>query len=213
MSMYYLGVGPGPQYHGVPKTFFPLRKGNKVTLYQDAHVEDGMLPDVRLDHHVPYLHGKCWHDIFNSISHARRLVYITGWSVTHLVKMVRYAQDASGVTLGALLKSKSQEGVRVLLLLWDDPTSKRICHFTTEGLLATNDEVTYNFFKGSSVHVILCPRSGGKGHSLIRKQEAGAIYTHHQKTVIVDADAGHYKRKIIAFLGGLDLCGGRYFWL
>ncbi|XP_074317754.1 phospholipase D beta 1-like isoform X2 [Silene latifolia] len=210
MTMYNLGVGPGPEYHGVPKTFFPLRKGNMVTLYQDAHVEDGMLPDVRLDHHVPYSHGKCWRDIFNSISHARRLVYITGWSVTHLVKMVRYAQDASGVTLGALLKSKSQEGVRVLLLLWDDPTSKRICHFTTEGLLATNDEVTYNFFKGSSVHVILCPRSGGKGHSLIRKQEAGAIYTHHQKTVIVDADAGHYKRKIIAFLGGLDLCGGRY---
>ncbi len=28
--------------------------------------------------------------------------------------------------------------------------------------------------------------------------------------MIVDADAGGGKRKIIAFLGGLDLCGGRY---
>ena len=28
--------------------------------------------------------------------------------------------------------------------------------------------------------------------------------------MIVDADAGHYKRKIIAFIGGLDLCSGRY---
>lgn len=28
--------------------------------------------------------------------------------------------------------------------------------------------------------------------------------------MIVDADAGHYKRKIIAFIGGLDLCMGRY---
>lgn len=41
-------------------------------------------------------------------------------------------------------------------------------------------------------------------------QEVGTIYTHHQKTVIVDADAGQNKRKIIAFVGGLDLCLGRY---
>jgi hypothetical protein len=45
---------------------------------------------------------------------------------------------------------------------------------------------------------------------LLNCQEAGTIYTHHQKTVIVDADAGQHKRKIIAFIGGLDLCLGRY---
>lgn len=28
--------------------------------------------------------------------------------------------------------------------------------------------------------------------------------------MIVDSDAGHYRRKIIAFVGGLDLCMGRY---
>ncbi|KAI7727030.1 LOW QUALITY PROTEIN: hypothetical protein M8C21_019873, partial [Ambrosia artemisiifolia] len=36
------------------------------------------------------------------------------------------------------------------------------------------------------------------------------IYTHHQKTVIVDTDAGYGKRRILAFVGGLDLCDGRY---
>lgn len=41
-------------------------------------------------------------------------------------------------------------------------------------------------------------------------QEVGTIYTHHQKTVIVDADAGNERRKIVAFIGGLDLCDGRY---
>lgn len=41
-------------------------------------------------------------------------------------------------------------------------------------------------------------------------QETETIYTHHQKQVVVDADAGNNKRKIIAFVGGLDLCGGRY---
>lgn len=44
----------------------------------------------------------------------------------------------------------------------------------------------------------------------MNSQEVGTIYTHHQKTVIVDADAGNNKRKIIAFVGGLDLCDGRY---
>lgn len=28
--------------------------------------------------------------------------------------------------------------------------------------------------------------------------------------MIVDADAGNNKRKIVAFVGGLDLCDGRY---
>lgn len=41
-------------------------------------------------------------------------------------------------------------------------------------------------------------------------QEVGTIYTHHQKNVIVDADAGANRRKIVAFVGGLDLCDGRY---
>ena len=41
-------------------------------------------------------------------------------------------------------------------------------------------------------------------------QETGTIFTHHQKTVIVDADADNHRRKIVAFVGGLDLCGGRY---
>ena len=45
---------------------------------------------------------------------------------------------------------------------------------------------------------------------IIDLQEVGTIYTHHQKTVIVDADAGQSSRKIIAFIGGLDLCKGRY---
>jgi phospholipase D1/2 len=38
------------------------------------------------------------------------------------------------------------------------------------------------------------------------------MFTHHQKTIIVDADPqpGHDKRRVVAFVGGLDLCDGRY---
>jgi phospholipase D1/2 len=131
LSFYHQGVGAGPEYIGVPATYFPLRKGGNVTLYQDAHVPDGSLPNVLLDSGMFYVHGKCWHDIFDAISQARRLIYITGWSVWHKVRLVRDGGYASDYTLGDLLKTKSQEGVRVLLLIWDDPTSRSILGYKT----------------------------------------------------------------------------------
>lgn len=210
LSIYYHGVGAGPDHQGVPGTYFPLRKGGTVTLYQDAHVSDGLLPSPWLDTGLQYVHGKCWQDIFDAIKQARRLIYITGWSVWHQVRLVRHGGPVSEYSLGELLRSKSQEGVRVLLLVWDDPTSRSILGYKTDGLMQTHDEETRRFFKHSSVKVLLCPRIAGKRHSWIKQREVETIYTHHQKTVIVDADAGNNVRKIIAFVGGLDLCDGRY---
>ncbi|XP_021803834.1 phospholipase D beta 1-like [Prunus avium] len=209
LTFYNQGVGSDPDHQGVPGTYFPLRRGGRVTLYQDAHVHDGCLPNLELDGRVQYEQGNCWQDMFDAISQARRLIYITGWSVYHKVRLVRNKDETTDYMLGDLLKTKSQEGVRVLLLVWDDPTSRSILGYKTEGVMQTYDEETRRFFKHSSVQVLLCPRSAVKG-SWVKKQEAGTIYTHHQKTVLVDADAGHSKRKIIAFVGGLDLCMGRY---
>ncbi|KAI3727565.1 hypothetical protein L6452_16181 [Arctium lappa] len=204
--LYRDGVGSDPEFKGVPGTYFPLRKGGKVTLYQDAHV-DGSLLNVKLDRGLKYVQGDCWRDICDAIRQARRLIYITGWSIFHKVQLVRYGPKARDSILGDLLKSKADEGVRVLLLVWDDPTSKSIFGYKTEGVMQTHDEETRVFFKNSSVQVLLCPRSIAKGSWA--KKDAETIYTHHQKTVIVDADAG-IKRRIMAFVGGLDLCAGRY---
>ncbi|KQJ97534.1 phospholipase D beta 1 isoform X1 [Brachypodium distachyon] len=209
LAMYHHGIMAGPDCLGVPNTYFPLRRGMKVTLYQDAHVPDGSLPDICLDHGLSYQQGQCWRDMYNAISQARRLIYIVGWSVSHTIHLIRDGADKVP-SLGDLLKMKSQEGVKVLLLLWDDPTSRNILGFKTDGFMHTQDEKTRRFFKHSSVQVLLCPRSAGKRHSWVKQQETGTIFTHHQKTVIVDADAGCGRRKIIVFVGGLDLCGGRY---
>nr|VDD23895.1 unnamed protein product [Brassica oleracea] len=211
LSVYHSGVGGGPSYQGVPGTYFPLREGGNVTLYQDAHVPEGMLPRIRLGNGMYYENGKCWHDMFHAICQARRLIYITGWSVWHNVRLARdKGNPASECTLGELLKSKSREGVRVLLLVWDDPTSRDILGYKTDGVMGTHDEETRRFFKHSSVQILLCPRNAGKRHSWVKQTEVGTIYTHHQKTLIVDADAGGNRRKIVAFVGGLDLCDGRY---
>ncbi|CAO2835004.1 unnamed protein product [Amaranthus hypochondriacus] len=211
LSIYHHGVGAGPDYQGIPGTYFPLRKGGTLKLYQDAHVPDGFLPEFMLDNGMKYVHGKCWQDIFDAIRQAKKLVYITGWSVWHKVRLVRDSVNhAADCSLGELLRSKSAEGVRVLLLVWDDPTSRSILGYKTDGIMATHDEETRRFFKHSSVQVLLCPRIGGKRHSWLKQKEVSTIYTHHQKTVIVDADAGNNRRKIVAFVGGLDLCDGRY---
>ncbi|XP_073042917.1 LOW QUALITY PROTEIN: phospholipase D beta 1-like [Primulina eburnea] len=209
VPLYHGGVGSDLSYQGVPGTYFPLRRGGRVTLYQDAHANDATLPSLWLADGRLYQHGHCWRDIYDAIRQARRLVYITGWSVYHLVELVRDDPNVKNSTLGQLLKDKSQEGVRVLLLVWDDPTSTSILGYKTDGVMGTSDEETRRYFKHSSVQVLLCPRSAGKG-SWAKKQETGTIYTHHQKSVIVDVDAGNYRRKIMAFVGGLDLCKGRY---
>uniref|UniRef100_A0A0D6QSJ5 Phospholipase D n=1 Tax=Araucaria cunninghamii TaxID=56994 RepID=A0A0D6QSJ5_ARACU len=213
-ALYRFGIGAGPDYAGVPNTYFPLRKGGKVTLYQDAHVPDNLLPRIELDHQVWYEHSKCWQDICEAILQARRLIYITGWSIFDKIQLVRGSNNLrllhSDFTLGDLLKFKSQEGLRVLLLVWDDPTSRSILGYKTEGLMQTHDEETRRFFKHSSVQVFLCPRQAGKKHSWVKQQEVGTIFTHHQKTVILDTQSAGGRRKITAFLGGLDLCDGRY---
>jgi len=132
MNLYH-GVGSAPDHQGVPGTYFPLRRGGKVTLYQDAHVHDidGCLPNLKLDGDVQYVQGNCWHDIFEAIKQARHLIYIAGWSVNHNVRLIRDGNGATDCMLGNLLKDKSRNGVRVLLLVWDDPTSKSIGGYKT----------------------------------------------------------------------------------
>ncbi|KAL7160219.1 hypothetical protein ABFS83_01G078800 [Erythranthe nasuta] len=209
VPVYQGGVGSDLLNQGVSGTYFPMRRGGSVTLYQDAHVPEGCIPSLVLANGEEYRHAMCWRDIYDAISQARRLVYITGWSVYHLVQLVRDDVRVRNSSLGEILKVKSQEGVRVLLLVWDDPTSTSILGYKTEGVMNTGDDETRRYFKHSCVKVLLCPRIAGKG-SWAKKQETGTIYTHHQKSVIVDVAAGDYGRSIVAFVGGLDLCKGRY---
>ncbi|KMT06927.1 hypothetical protein BVRB_6g152640 [Beta vulgaris subsp. vulgaris] len=199
---------------GVKATYFPLRIGSSVKLYQDAHGRDDLLPEIRLDGGEVYKQGKCWEDICYAISEAHHLIYIVGWSVFHKVKLVREPTKplprGGDLTLGELLKYKSEEGVRVLLLVWDDKTSHSKYFINTEGVMATHDEETRKFFKHSSVMCVLSPRYGSSKLSYFKQQVVGTLFTHHQKCVLVDTQGYGNNRRITAFLGGLDLCDGRY---
>ncbi|CAI8601303.1 unnamed protein product [Vicia faba] len=202
------------KFPGVPYTFFSQRQGCKVSLYQDAHVPDNFVPKISLSGGKKYEPHRCWEDIFDAITNAKHLIYITGWSVYTEISLVRDSRrpKAGGdVTLGELLKKKASEGVRVLMLVWDDRTSVNL--LKKDGLMATHDEETAQFFEGTDVNCVLCPRNPDDGGSIVQDLQISTMFTHHQKIVVVDSElpgSGSDKRRIVSFVGGIDLCDGRY---
>ncbi|KAI5019994.1 hypothetical protein ZWY2020_044882 [Hordeum vulgare] len=210
------GAGIGSAgYSGVPRTFFRQRAGCRVSLYQDAHISDGFAERLRvqLAGGQAYQPRRCWEDVFEAISNARRMVYIAGWSVNTDVALVRDPRKPSSGTLGELLKRKAADGVRVLMLVWDDRTSLGLGPIRRDGLMATHDEDTATYFRGTGVRCILCPRNPDQGRSYVQDVETAAMFTHHQKTVIVDGSgnvAPNASPGLVSFLGGIDLCDGRY---
>ncbi|XP_075672021.1 phospholipase D alpha 1-like [Castanea sativa] len=201
------------QFEGVPYTFFKQRKGCKVSLYQDAHVPEIFYPWINLSNGKYFEPKRCWIDIFDAISNAKHLIYIAGWSVYNEITLIRDPskpkQDVP--TLGMLLKKKAEEGVTVLVLVWDDRTS--LMELRKDGLMATHDEDTEKYFQGTNVRCFLCPRNPDGGRSRIQGFEISTMFTHHQKTIVVDKEVtggGSQKRRIASFIGGIDLCDGRY---
>ncbi|XAR69377.1 Phospholipase D [Bertholletia excelsa] len=180
-------------FSGVPNTFFMERIGCRVSLYQDA------APD-------------CWQHIYQAIKNAKHLICITGWSIYTNITLIRDPEGtghSQNLTLGELLKRKANENVEVLLLVWDDRTS--IGPLKEDGLMATHDEETEMYFRNTKVHCILCPRDADASQDVTQELRVSAMFTHHQKTVIVDsAIPNSTKRQIVSFLGGIDLCDGRY---
>jgi phospholipase D1/2 len=202
------------KFPGVPYTFFSQRNGCKVSLYQDAHVPDEFTPKIPLAGGKFYEPHRCWEDIFDAISNAQHFVYIAGWSIYPEITLIRDTrrQKAGGdLTLGELLKKRASEGIRVLMLVWDDRTSVKL--LKQDGLMATHDEETGNYFQNSEVHCVLCPRNPDDGRSLVQNLSISTMFTHHQKLVTVDAalpNGDPQRRRIVSFIGGIDLCDGRY---
>ena len=115
--------------------------------------------------------------------------------------------EAPGVEIGEVLKRKAEEGVAVRIMIWDDETSLHF--FKNQGVMRTHDEEAFNYFKHTKVVCRLCPRL---------HHNFPTVFAHHQKTITVDADVELFdgrgedggSREIVSFIGGLDLCDGRY---
>jgi phospholipase D1/2 len=177
---------------------------------------DHFLPRICLANDQVYKPTRCWEDIFEAINNAKHLIYITGWSVYTEITLCRDRQRKvpgyEGLTLGELLKQKADQGVRVNLLVWDDRTSNFLHKV---GLMDNHDEDTMLYFENTGVNCVLCPRNP-EHLTYFQTATIGTLFTHHQKSVIVDAPVpghgGYHSgaRRIVSFVGGIDLCDGRY---
>ena len=92
------------------------------------------------------------------------------------------------------------------MLVWNEMMSTD----SMAGMMGTHDEDTRRFFEGTAVDCKLVSR--GRTDGVIADVFVGTVYTHHQKTVICDAEfeEDDSLRKIVAFIGGLDITDGRY---
>jgi phospholipase D1/2 len=86
--------------------------------------------------------------------------------------------------------------------------------FKKDGLMETHDQETGEYFRNANVHCILCPHNPSHGRSIIQGFEISTMFTNHQKTTIfysrVVGSGQWNKRTITSFVGGIDLCDGRY---
>eukprot|EP00124_Ichthyophonus_hoferi_P004401 Ihof_evm1s478 gene=Ihof_evmTU1s478 len=212
MSFVEATVVPGPI---VPNTYFDAHEDCRVTLYGDAHVPEGRIPSIELAHGEYYEAQTCWKNLYDSIVEAKHFIYMVGWSVFTELTLVR---EEGVPTLGELLKQKAEEGVIVCIMPWDEAMSikfKRVSNLLglQDGLMATHDEETRRFFKKTTVQCRLSSRvAGASAKNEVDDFAWSASFTHHQKTVVLDAPCpdGDDRRRIISYMGGIDLCDGRY---
>lgn len=196
------------QSYEVPECLFPLQTDNQVQLYQDTHCPCLPLP-LRDAFGNVYQPRSTWKDIYTTIMEATQFIYICGWSVSAKISLLR-DDGEDNRSLGEMLKQKAYEGVRIRLLLWDELTSNDL---KKTGAMSTEDEETSNFFKGTPVVVVLAPRDRHTKDMFSTKTHFTSLcYTHHQKCVIADSPIPEApgRRKVVAYVGGLDLTGGRY---
>ena len=90
------------------------------------------------------------------------------------------------------------------MLVWNEMMSTD----TMAGMMGTHDEETRRFFEGTAVDCVLVAR--GRSEGILADKFVGTVYTHHQKTIICDAEFEGDERQLIAFIGGLDITDGRY---
>ena len=101
--------------------YFPMRKNCLVTLYQDAHALDiQQMPHFNMMN-PPHQPRSCWKDLYYAFVEAKHIICITGWSVWPMLQLFRGVDQAIDErTLGQLLIDKSNEGVKVYVMIWDE---------------------------------------------------------------------------------------------
>lgn len=224
----------------VPATYFKPVSHCHVQLFQDAHCPPGAV--IHIPGSSDELYGtprralgdsrvrkrafNYFEEIYNVMLNAQKMIYIAGWSVDTTLELLRRSKDEISeesdpkpLSLGDLLIRKANEGVAVLLLVWDEVLSTNKVVFRSQGIMNTKDEITRTFFKDTKVKAAVVPRIGRAGQ-LVKAPLVPTMFTFHEKMVLADIPAydvpkttsviSPRSRQLAAFVGGLDLTYGRW---
>lgn len=124
--------------------------------------------------------------VMNALNNAKEEIYITDWWLCPELFLKRPTDDLQ-YRLDKILLKKSKEGVRISILLFKEVSF-------AIGLLSSRAKnvLTMNG-KNTNIRVLRHPEHSPSGVFL---------WSHHEKMVIIDQS--------VAFLGGIDLCFGRW---
>jgi phospholipase D1/2 len=179
------------QLEGQPCTY-DWHDGHHIEIYHDGSEDD---------------HGAkgAFADVQSAIAAAQHLILVVDWSFQPMHRLTRVAPAGPGDTVGAQLVGKARVDKNLLVAI----------HSWNHTYPFAQD--TQNDDADAALNAI----ARGMGVGLEKRPDnllwratsrEGSGWSHHQKFLIVDCDAGGSRRDLKVFFGGLDLTKGRFDW-
>ncbi|POM70429.1 LOW QUALITY PROTEIN: PhosphoLipase D, Pi-PXPH-PLD, partial [Phytophthora palmivora] len=176
--------------HALTKWANDIRRVAEASNWSQAH-RDGSFAIPRNPAHMTsfaqwYVDGSgAYEAIYHAIMSAKKEIFIAGWWVCPTIHLLRPAEQYPESRLDLALQKKAGEGVQVYVLMYKEVSMA----LTLNSMFSK--QVLSKLHK--NVHVLRDP-------DFLMKQLG--LWSHHEKIVSVD--------QRVSFVGGLDLCFGRW---
>lgn len=132
-----------------------------------------------------------------ALEQAKESIYIEDWWLSPELFMRRPPHEKQEYRLDQILKRKADEGVKIFVIVYKEVEAALTCNseHTKHALQALCPEGTPGF---NNINIMRHP-----DHNVLENAADMTMYwAHHEKFVVIDYS--------IAFIGGLDLCFGRW---
>ncbi|ORZ14030.1 hypothetical protein BCR42DRAFT_417891 [Absidia repens] len=164
----------------------PEEEENEVAMLAKSHRHGSFAP-VRHNAKVKYFvdgHDYCW-AVSEAIEHAKESVFIEDWWLSPELYLRRPPSKYPEYRLDALLKRKAEQGVKIFVVVYKE----------VKQAMTLDSRYTKDALQGQHPNIVVLRHPN---------HEVGGTFfwSHHEKFVVIDNQ--------IAFLGGIDLCYGRW---
>ncbi|GLD94968.1 hypothetical protein PINS_up003593 [Pythium insidiosum] len=167
-----------------------IRKTAERSDWSQSHRDDSFAiprqPQQFASYAKWFVDGKdAYQSIYDSLRSARKEIFIAGWWICPTIHLLRPASVYPHSRLDLVLQRKAEEGVKIYILMYKEVSVA----------LTLNSNFSKKTFRRlhPDIHVLRDP-------DFLMKHLG--MWSHHEKIVSVDQK--------VAFVGGLDLCFGRW---